>query len=216
MLFLTVGAQMPFDRLVRAVDAWAAAHPDVDVFAQVGPTSYRPAHLRHVGFMEPRAFRATFAAADAVVSHAGMGNIITALETRKPILVMPRRGDLHETRNDHQLATAQRFRDLGAVEVAFDERELPARLDALLGTHRPAARPPVHVCGGAPGRCPFHWAGCNEATNGTGCPHLLAAVHAFVRDGRGLPVEYLSTSGVLDASMVRSPSAVAQAEGSAS
>jgi hypothetical protein len=28
LIFLTVGAQMPFDRLVRLVDDWAARHRD--------------------------------------------------------------------------------------------------------------------------------------------------------------------------------------------
>ena len=34
-LLLTVGAQMPFDRLVLAMDAWAAANPSARVAAQI-------------------------------------------------------------------------------------------------------------------------------------------------------------------------------------
>lgn len=60
-----------------------------------------------------------------------MGSILTALELGKPILVMPRRGDLDETRNDHQLATARHFLSQGRVAVAFDELELAAKLDQL-------------------------------------------------------------------------------------
>ncbi len=44
---------------------------------------------------------------------------------------MPRRGDLRETRNDHQLATARRFRELGKIETALDEEELHQRLEAI-------------------------------------------------------------------------------------
>ena len=47
MIFVTVGTQLPFDRLVRAVDAWAAEHPQVDVFGQIGPASFRPKHFAH-------------------------------------------------------------------------------------------------------------------------------------------------------------------------
>jgi len=36
MIFVTVGAQMAFDRLIRAVDAWAGVHPAVSVFGQIG------------------------------------------------------------------------------------------------------------------------------------------------------------------------------------
>lgn len=130
-IFVTVGAQMSFDRMVRAVDAWAAERGRSDVFAQIGPTDYRPAHIEWVEFIEPDEFRQRVAAADVLVAHAGMGSILTALEAGKPILVMPRRGDLRETRNDHQVATAERFREMGKVAVAMDEHELPARLDEL-------------------------------------------------------------------------------------
>ena len=52
----------------------------------------------------------------AIVAHAGMGTILTALEIGKPLLVMPRRAALGEHRNDHQLATARRFADLGELQ----------------------------------------------------------------------------------------------------
>jgi UDP-N-acetylglucosamine transferase subunit ALG13 len=70
-------------------------------------------------------------AADAIVAHAGMGTILTALELGTPIVVMPRRAALGEHRNDHQLATARRFAEQGSIAVAFDEEQLHARLDVL-------------------------------------------------------------------------------------
>ena len=60
-----------------------------------------------------------------------MGSIITALELGKPILVMPRRGDMRETRNDHQVATAERLDSLGRVRAAFDENQLTDLLDRI-------------------------------------------------------------------------------------
>lgn len=131
MIFVTVGAQMPFDRMVRAVDEWAAMRNRMDVFAQIGETDYRPTTIGWTPFIEPEDFKARVASASVLVAHAGMGSILTALETGKPILVMPRRGDLRETRNDHQVATARRFLELGKVAVAFDEHELPQKLDEL-------------------------------------------------------------------------------------
>lgn len=128
---VTVGAQMSFDRLTRAVDAWAGAAARDDVFAQIGPTEFTPEHMRWTKFLEPNEFRAKVEQASLLVAHAGMGSIISALELGKPILVMPRRGDLRETRNDHQIATAKRFGDLGRVEVAHDEDELARKLASL-------------------------------------------------------------------------------------
>ena len=130
MIFVTVGSQAPFDRLIRAVDHWAHSRGRSDVFAQIGPADYRPKSIEAVPFLEPSQFRERVKSASVVVAHAGMGVIITALEHGKPIIVMPRRGDLKETRNNHQIATAQQFLQRGRIAVANDEEELMVKLDS--------------------------------------------------------------------------------------
>lgn len=131
MIFVTVGTQLPFDRMVAAVDAWAGLVPDRRVFAQVGPTELRPRHIDFKPFVSPAECHELMVSADAIVAHAGMGTILRALELGKPLLVVPRRAALGEQRNDHQLATARRLAALGRVTVAFDDHEIPARLDEL-------------------------------------------------------------------------------------
>lgn len=133
MIFVTVGAQMPFDRLIRAVDEWAGLRSRSDVFAQIGPSSFRPKHLKASRFVDPLQFREYVESADTIVAHAGMGSIITALELGKPIVVMPRREDLRETRNDHQVATAKHFGKHGLVFVASEKEKLFERLDNIEG-----------------------------------------------------------------------------------
>ena len=90
MIFVTVGANTPFDRLVRCVDEWAASRECEDVFAQIGRTDYRPAHLRWTERLSPAEFRETLGRASVVVAHAGMGTILSALEAGLPILVSAR------------------------------------------------------------------------------------------------------------------------------
>jgi len=131
LILVTVGAQMPFDRLIRAVDAWAESTGRRDVFAQIGTTGWRPRHIEWAAFLTPADFRARVEAASLLVAHAGMGSILTALELGRPILVMPRRGDLMETRNDHQVATAKQFEKQGRVAVAMDETDLVDRLNSM-------------------------------------------------------------------------------------
>ncbi len=128
MIFVTVGEQLPFDRLVRAVDEWAGSQGRHDVFAQIGDGRYVPRNFEWTRFLEPDAFRNRLAAARILVAHAGMGSILTALELEKPILILPRRAALREHRNDHQLATAERLGEHGLVHVAMDEQELKRRL----------------------------------------------------------------------------------------
>lgn len=147
MIFVCVGTQLAFDRLIVAVDQWAGAGPGREVFAQIGPSRLRPRHIQHAEFVSPKECSERMTGADAVVAHAGIGTILTALELGKPLLVMPRRAEFGEHRNDHQLATASRFAELGRVSVAFDETELAVRLDEL---DRVAARPRISASASEP------------------------------------------------------------------
>jgi UDP-N-acetylglucosamine transferase subunit ALG13 len=131
MIFLTVGSDIPFDRLVRAVDSWAAERGRSDVFAQIGRGGRMPRHIPSAELLDPPEFNRLLIKARVVVAHAGMGTILSALQYSKPILVMPRRGPLGETRNDHQLATARHLLELGRIHVAFDEHELATALDGI-------------------------------------------------------------------------------------
>ena len=131
MIFVTVGTDLPFDRMLRVIDAWAGEFGRDDVFAQIGEGGWQPRHIRFAEFLQPPEFARHFQAARVIISHAGMGTILTALHHRKPILVMPKRASLGEHRNEHQLATARHMMRLGNVNVAFDETELRDRLNRL-------------------------------------------------------------------------------------
>ncbi len=101
------------------------------MFAQIGEGGWEPVNIKFSNFLQPPEFLEHFRTASVIISHAGMGTILSALHYRKPILVMPKRASLGEHRNEHQLATARRMMDLGNVNVAFDEGELRERLDRL-------------------------------------------------------------------------------------
>ncbi len=130
MIFVTVGTQLPFDRLISAIDDWAAGHPEAKVFAQIGPGSKLvPNHIEYAEFVSPDRADQLFQQASVIISHAGMGSILTALKYRKPIVIMPRRANLGEHRNDHQWATAEYLGKSPGVSVAWSEEELPDYLN---------------------------------------------------------------------------------------
>lgn len=139
-IFVTVGAQMPFDRLVRTVDEWAAAEGRSDVFAQIGMSQWRPRHIQWTHFLSPEEFRCCVRQCRVMVAHAGTGSIIAAMEHAKPIIVMPRLAALGETRNDHQTATAHRFAERG-IAVAMNESALLRHLGDADSLPHPAAIP---------------------------------------------------------------------------
>ena len=165
MIFVTVGSQLGFDRMVGAVAAWARARgtgmhgtgmhgkgmhgtgmhgtgmhggthgtgmhaaEGTRMFFQTGATKIDLAGFAHMPVLSAEEIRRKFDEATLVVAHAGTGTIIECMLRGKPVIVMPRSASLHETRNDHQFATARRFQARGGVFVAWDETELPTLLD---------------------------------------------------------------------------------------
>lgn len=109
MIYLTVGTQLPFDRLVELVDRFCATRPELEVFGQIGNGRYRPRHFDHTPLVSPSESRAHFQRADMVIAHVGIGSIFTALELGKPILMMPRLARHGEHRDDHQEQTLRHF-----------------------------------------------------------------------------------------------------------
>ncbi len=130
MIFVTVGVQLPFDRLVRAVDEWAGRQGRADVVGQVGESRHAARHMSVHPRLAASAFRDHVERAELVVAPAGMGSILTARELGTPIIVMPRRAALGEHRNDHQLATSRRMAVHASIRVAEDEAALLRMLDA--------------------------------------------------------------------------------------
>lgn len=127
MIFLTIGSMFPFDRLVRAMDAWAAeAGAGEDVLAQIGAGAYEPAHMRWVRRLDRAAYAGAMAEARLIVAHAGVGSVVTAGEMGKPIVVMPRRAALGEHTSDHQVETVSWLRGKPGLVVADTEADLPA------------------------------------------------------------------------------------------
>lgn len=135
MIFVTVGTQLPFDRLLTAVDQWACANRGHQVIAQTGKTDLVLPWIEPQPFVNAAEFKQYLKQADVLVAHAGMGSILTAMELGKPVIIMPRRADLGEHRNDHQLATAERMAHLANLQIVNSAGELEAALDVALNVN---------------------------------------------------------------------------------
>ena len=140
MIFLTVGSMFPFDRLIQAVDEMVGDGRITDqVTAQIGDGKYEPKNFPFKRFMGKPEYERELANATYLIAHAGAGTIALALESGKPLLVVPRRSANKEHVNDHQIATARKFAELGHVLVANETVELPVKLSQLksfVATHR--------------------------------------------------------------------------------
>lgn len=132
VIFASVGSLLPFDRLVRAVDEWAAANVQTPVFIQIGNSGFEPQHAEWARIIDHEDYARRLAQCDLFVAHVGMGSILQALEARKQMLLMPRHAALREHTTDHQLDTAARFGDVAGLAIVDDETRLKSEMSRLL------------------------------------------------------------------------------------
>ncbi len=127
MIFAAVGTQLAFPRLLCALDRIAGAH-GLDIVAQTCEPDACYPHLKAQAHLDPSAFEANACAADRIVSHAGIGTILTASRATKPLILFPRRASMGEHRNEHQLATVNAIASRSGIYIALNEAELETLL----------------------------------------------------------------------------------------
>lgn len=137
-LLALTGTAAPFPRLVQATVAYAAEHPDVDLWVQYG--HYRGPPPECGAAFIPRAdVLARLSSVDAVVCHAGSGTIRDVLLAGHIPVLMPRRATLGEHVDDHQLDIARAMAAEGRAIVA----EADTLAEAIAGAR--ARRGTAHV-----------------------------------------------------------------------
>jgi UDP-N-acetylglucosamine transferase subunit ALG13 len=137
MIFVTVGSQLPFDRLIQAVDRIAPSLQGKEIVAQVFGMKYRPMNIKTLDYISPSDFKEYIQEAELIISHAGTGTILSVSQLQKPLIVFPRLGKLKETRNDHQPATCRMLEKTCGLQVAYDEEQLKEKIDAFLNNRLP-------------------------------------------------------------------------------
>ena len=123
-IFVTAGTQLAFDRLLKWMNNWGSLNDDSYILAQACDIKGRYDHLETVGLMSPQDYSQAITSSSLLVGHAGIGTIITAHEQNLPLIIVPREYSLGEHRNDHQIATAEKFKNIKGLYVARNEQEL--------------------------------------------------------------------------------------------
>lgn len=146
LVFATVGATLPFDRLVGAMAALKAdgAIPG-RLVVQTGVGGLAPEGVETHETLPFDEVQALLRRASVVVCHGGTGSIITALREGCHVIVMPRLSRLGEHYDDHQSEITEAFVKRGLVQKAETPEELRAALAAtaqrprVVATTEPAA-----------------------------------------------------------------------------
>ena len=123
MIFVAVGTQLAFDRLIKYMDEWASINSE-KVIAQIAEGTYLPKHIEYKKYYNNDEYIAMVKESSIFVSHAGMGNIFTAKELMTPIIVVNRQFKLNEHRNDHQVDGLKWMAKLKGVYTATTKDEL--------------------------------------------------------------------------------------------
>jgi UDP-N-acetylglucosamine transferase subunit ALG13 len=132
MIFCTVGTQQPFIRLINYMLDWQKTHSHGSVVYQVGDCAPSDVEIDFQKFIPEPRFSTVFNSATVIVSHAGMGNIIRAVQQGLPIVVVPRRSALQEHVNDHQVDTVEALVGLSNIFVAEDFSSFCQAMQAAL------------------------------------------------------------------------------------
>lgn len=138
LVLVTVGTDHhPFERLVRWMDAWVSgpAAQGVRCFIQAG-TASPPRNAGWASWMPHDRLTEQLDQAMVVVCHGGPGTIAEARRRGIVPIVVPRRDDLGEHVDDHQVRFARRMAAQGLVVVAETEDDLHAALDRALAAGR--------------------------------------------------------------------------------
>ena len=128
MIFVMLGTQNnSFQRLLEEVDKLISKHIiKEEVVVQAGYTQYQPKceKMKIIDFM-PREELDTYEQnANFIITHGGVGSIITSLEKGKKVIAVPRLHQYGEHVNNHQTEIVEKFNKGGNIIGLQDVEEL--------------------------------------------------------------------------------------------
>jgi UDP-N-acetylglucosamine transferase subunit ALG13 len=126
MIFATIGSAEPFDRLLEAL---GRLDPAERLLVQCGNSERRPGNAVCVDFMAFDEIVAAVKEARVVITHAGVGSVLTCLRHGRCPVVVPRASRFGEAVDDHQLAFARRLSEQGLVVLVEDLQSLPDAIE---------------------------------------------------------------------------------------
>lgn len=115
MIFVILGTQdKEFPRLLQAIEKWIEEYKITErIVVQAGQTKYKSDKMEILDFIDMDSFEKLIEEASVVLTHGGVGTIITALNHGKTVIATPRLAKYHEHHNDHQTQIIEAFEEKG-------------------------------------------------------------------------------------------------------
>jgi UDP-N-acetylglucosamine--N-acetylmuramyl-(pentapeptide) pyrophosphoryl-undecaprenol N-acetylglucosamine transferase len=125
LIFATVGATLPFDRMVASVTQLKHEGAIAErLVIQTGVGGLTPEGLEVHETLPFGQIESLLKKATVVICHGGTGSIITALREGCHVIAMPRLSELEEHYDDHQSEITDAFEQRGLILVARSTEEL--------------------------------------------------------------------------------------------
>ena len=119
MIFVMLGTQNnPFQRLLEEIDKLIDKNIiKEEVIVQAGYTEYQPKNekMQIIDFMPREELDAFEQKANFIITHGGVGSIITSLEKGKKVIAIPRLHQYGEHVNNHQTEIVEKFHKNGNI-----------------------------------------------------------------------------------------------------
>ncbi len=125
MVFVSLGTQdKKFTRLLDIVsEAINQGLITEKVVVQAGYTKYESDVMEIYDYVSTDEFNKYIQDCSLLITHGGVGNILTGLKYNKKIIAVPRMEKYGEHTNDHQLQIVNNFADKGYVLKLEDDQE---------------------------------------------------------------------------------------------
>ena len=123
MIFVTVGThEQPFNRLIEKMDALVESGViREEVILQTGYSTYEPKHCTWSRLLPYQQMQSYIRDARIVITHGGPASFLAPLQVGKVPIVVPRKKELGEHVNDHQVEFARAVAErMGTILVAED------------------------------------------------------------------------------------------------
>lgn len=134
MIMVVVGTQkFQLNRLLKEIDDLIEKGIIKDeVFAQIGNSDYQPKHYDFKNFINKDEFEEIVEKCSVLITHSGVGTIISGLNHNKPVIVYPRLKKYNEHVDDHQTEIAKSFSEMNYVLLCDEDDDLAKILEKSL------------------------------------------------------------------------------------
>ena len=126
MILVLLGTQNnSFIRLLEAIQDNINKKIITDkVIVQAGFTKFDSKDMKIFSMVNKNEFSKLQDEADLIITHAGVGSIISSLEKGKKVIVVPRLKRYNEHVNNHQIQIAKKFKQKGYVKYVINAKNL--------------------------------------------------------------------------------------------